>query len=152
MPAKPEAQPGPAERWTQIRGHSRSKRPPAQSGCSTNSHCARSGRERPHRVSPAHPAVPCQPAAGSHETWGRATRTASGGAVSAHRRPGRRSGLPELGVGVGRGLLSGRTKHSITKSDGWDSPGGLGVKILPANAGDPGSIPGLGRPHKPGSN
>ena len=53
---------------------------------------------------------------------------------------------PQPGEGVGGG-----TKHSITKSDSWDFPGGLGVKILPANAGDTGSIPGLGRPHKLGS-
>ena len=29
----------------------------------------------------------------------------------------------------------------------WDFPGGAVVKNLPANAGDTGSIPGLGRSH-----
>ena len=32
---------------------------------------------------------------------------------------------------------------------GRDFPGGPGVKNLPANAGDSGSIPGLGRSHVP---
>ena len=31
-------------------------------------------------------------------------------------------------------------------------PGGLVVKNTPANAGNIGSIPGLGRSHRPGSN
>ena len=34
----------------------------------------------------------------------------------------------------------------------WDFPGGTVVKNLPANAGDTGSIPGLGRSHVPQSN
>ena len=33
-----------------------------------------------------------------------------------------------------------------------DFPGGTVVKNLPANAGDTGSIPGLGRSHMPWSN
>ena len=33
-----------------------------------------------------------------------------------------------------------------------DFPGGAVVKNLPANAGDTGSIPGLGRSHMPWSN
>ena len=33
-----------------------------------------------------------------------------------------------------------------------DFPGGAGVKNPPANAGDTGSIPGLGRCHMPQSN
>ena len=32
---------------------------------------------------------------------------------------------------------------------GWDFPGGTVDKNLPANAGDSGSIPGLGRFHMP---
>ena len=34
----------------------------------------------------------------------------------------------------------------------WDFPGGAVVKNLPANAGDTGSSPGLGRSHMPWSN
>ena len=34
----------------------------------------------------------------------------------------------------------------------WDLPGGVVVKNLPANAGDMGSSPGLGRSHMPRSN
>ena len=34
----------------------------------------------------------------------------------------------------------------------WDFPGGAVVKNLPANAGDTGFIPGLGRSHMPQSN
>ena len=33
-----------------------------------------------------------------------------------------------------------------------DFPGGIVVENPPANAGDTGSIPGLGRPHMPQSN
>ena len=39
-----------------------------------------------------------------------------------------------------------------TKSKYLDFPGGVVVKNLPANAGDTGSIPGLGRSHMPWSN
>ena len=34
----------------------------------------------------------------------------------------------------------------------WDFPGGAVVENLPANAGDTGSSPGLGRSHMPRSN
>ena len=34
----------------------------------------------------------------------------------------------------------------------WDFPGGTVVKNTPANAGDTGSSPGLGRSHMPRSN
>ena len=34
----------------------------------------------------------------------------------------------------------------------WDFPGGPVVRNLPANAGDMGSIPALGRLHKPWGN
>ena len=34
----------------------------------------------------------------------------------------------------------------------WDFPGGAVVKNLPANAGDMGSSPGLGRSHMPRGN
>ena len=36
--------------------------------------------------------------------------------------------------------------------DHWDFPGGTVVKNPPANAGDTGSSPGLGRSHMPQSN
>ena len=38
------------------------------------------------------------------------------------------------------------------KSQGRGFPGGAGVESLPANAGDAGSSPGLGRSHMPRSN
>ena len=38
------------------------------------------------------------------------------------------------------------------KSKPWDFPGGPVVKNLPANAGDTGLIPDLGRSHMPRSN
>ena len=38
------------------------------------------------------------------------------------------------------------------KKDDWDFPGGAVVKNPPANAGDTGSSPGLGRSHMPRSN
>ena len=38
------------------------------------------------------------------------------------------------------------------KNERGDFPGGTVVKNLPANAGDMGSIPGLGRFHMPRSN
>ena len=44
-----------------------------------------------------------------------------------------------------------RNLESI-KNDKQDFPGGSVVKNLPANAGDTGSIPGLGRSHMPWSN
>ena len=34
----------------------------------------------------------------------------------------------------------------------WGFPGGAAVESLPANAGDTGSSPGLGRSHMPRSN
>ena len=50
------------------------------------------------------------------------------------------------------------TVHGVTKSRTWLSDftllltDGPGVKNLPTNAGDMGSIPGPGRPHMPQSN
>ena len=38
------------------------------------------------------------------------------------------------------------SKHSF-KDEDWDFPGGTVVKNPPANAGDMGSSPGLGRSH-----
>ena len=38
------------------------------------------------------------------------------------------------------------------KSDAWGFPGGTVVESLPANAGDTGSSPGLGRSHMPRGN
>ena len=45
-----------------------------------------------------------------------------------------------------------RAKQNKTKIDLGDFPGGAVVKNPPANAGDTGSIPGLGRSHMPQSN
>ena len=39
-----------------------------------------------------------------------------------------------------------------SKGIGWGFPGGEVVENLPANAGDMGSSPGLGRSHMPQSN
>ena len=47
-------------------------------------------------------------------------------------------------------LLSWSQKHHLKNNK--DFPGGPGVKNPPANAGDSGSIPSLGRPHIPQSN
>ena len=43
-------------------------------------------------------------------------------------------------------------KTIIQKESCGDFPGGAVVENLPANAGDTGSIPGLGRSHMPRSN
>ena len=43
-------------------------------------------------------------------------------------------------------------KHEMLYKYWWDFPGGAVVKNLPANAGDTGSIPGLGRSHMPQNN
>ena len=42
--------------------------------------------------------------------------------------------------------------YITTIKDIWGFPGGAVVENLPANAGDTGSSPGLGRSHMPGSN
>ena len=42
-----------------------------------------------------------------------------------------------------------KMRLNVTK---WSFPGGAVVKNLPANAGETGSIPGLGRSHMPWSN
>ena len=48
----------------------------------------------------------------------------------------------------------GRKKsgRESSKYNQWGFPGGAVVKNLPANAGDTGSSPGLGRSHMPRSN
>ena len=43
-------------------------------------------------------------------------------------------------------------KRQKLKTQVWDFPGGAVVKNPPANAGDTGSSPGLGRSHVPRSN
>ena len=43
-------------------------------------------------------------------------------------------------------------KRNQSKLDNWGFPGGAVVENLPANAGDTGSSPGLGRSHMPRSN
>ena len=45
----------------------------------------------------------------------------------------------------------GTPANTILSKDPWDFPGGA-VKNPPANAGDTGLIPGLGRSHMPQSN
>ena len=52
-----------------------------------------------------------------------------------------------------RNLKAAREKQLVTyKRDSRDFPGGAVVKNLPANAGDMGSSPGLGRSHVPQRN
>ena len=43
-------------------------------------------------------------------------------------------------------------KKKLKKLDSWGFPGGAVVENLPANAGDTGSSPGLGRSHMPWGN
>ena len=45
-----------------------------------------------------------------------------------------------------------RTSRKCYKTGLWGFPGGAVVENLPANAGDTGSSPGLGRSHMPRSN
>ena len=52
--------------------------------------------------------------------------------------------------GMERGKRSKVTVEKIDKH--WGFPGGAVVENLPANAGDTGSSPGLGRSHVPRSN
>ena len=49
-------------------------------------------------------------------------------------------------------LLGIFPEKTIIKKDTWGFPGGAVVENLPANAGDTGSSPGLGRSHMPQSN
>ena len=54
-----------------------------------------------------------------------------------------------------REMQARRFSHQLTsntRTSKWGFPGGTVVKNPPANAGDPGSIPGLGRSHMPWSN
>ena len=51
---------------------------------------------------------------------------------------------------IPKGALMENTGGSKTQP--WDFPGGTVVKNLPANAGDTGSIPSLGRSHMLRSN
>ena len=63
-------------------------------------------------------------------------------------------------LGIGLGLREPCSGHqgswqgwgAQTKGKPWGFPGGTVVKNLPANAGDTGSSPGLGRSHMPRSN
>ena len=43
-------------------------------------------------------------------------------------------------------------RNVASKNPQWGFPGGVVVENLPANAGDTGSSPGLGRSHMPQSN
>ena len=45
-----------------------------------------------------------------------------------------------------------KIKKELQRKYLWDFPGGAVVKNPPANAGDTGSIPALGRSHMPWSN
>ena len=49
-------------------------------------------------------------------------------------------------------LLGIYPEKTIIQKDTWGFPGGAAVENLPANAGDTGSSPGLGRSHMPRSN
>ena len=54
-----------------------------------------------------------------------------------------------------RAKLGGRGRGPRLRAEEaapWDFPDGSVVKGLPANAGDTGSVPGLGRSHMPCSN
>ena len=53
----------------------------------------------------------------------------------------------KIAVGERKGLLGDCIKSCV-----WGFPGGAVVENLPANAGDTGSSPGLGRSHMPWSN
>ena len=44
------------------------------------------------------------------------------------------------------------TEKAIIQKESWGFPGGAVVENLPANAGDTGASPGLGRSHMPWSN
>ena len=48
--------------------------------------------------------------------------------------------------------ISDKGPESRVKNSQWGFPGGAVVESLPANAGDTGSSPGLGRSHMPRSN
>ena len=49
-------------------------------------------------------------------------------------------------------LVGKKKKQSIVKKENKDFPGGSVIKNPPANEGDTGLIPGLGRSHMPWSN
>ena len=49
-------------------------------------------------------------------------------------------------------LLGTYPEKTIIQKKSWGFPGGAVVENLPANAGDTGSSPGLGRSHMPQSN
>ena len=53
---------------------------------------------------------------------------------------------------VGIFSISNHLVYTLSILQFWDFPGGAVVKNLPANAGDMGSSPGLGRSHMPWSN
>ena len=61
------------------------------------------------------------------------------------------SGLRGCGL-QGQGSMLTKQRQWALKSEGWGFPGGAVVENLPANAGDTGSSPGLGRSHMPRSN
>ena len=78
------------------------------------------------------------------------------------RAAGVREGAWHRGLGQGHlPMGTDRFPHSSNqythecvpaKDESWGFPGGAVVKNPPANAGDTGSSPGLGRPHMPRSN
>ena len=69
-----------------------------------------------------------------------------------------RVGIPNMGsVHIGVIVVSRRrdafsARHTAIKKISQGFPGGAVVENLPANAGDTGSSPGLGRSHTPRSN
>ena len=66
--------------------------------------------------------------------------------VSTPRPPPPRTPAPLLSTG------QAQVKLILKKAPGGDFPGGAVVENPPANAGDTGSSPGLGRSHMPRSN
>ena len=50
------------------------------------------------------------------------------------------------------GIAQSHQKIGVERMSDWGFPGGAVVKNLPANAGDTGTIPSLGRSHMPQSN
>ena len=61
-------------------------------------------------------------------------------------------GLSEPGAGPGLAATQRRNRSTVKVQEWRDFPGGTVVKNPPANSGDVGSSPGLGRSHMPRSN
>ena len=53
---------------------------------------------------------------------------------------------------INKAVFAHRLHNCLCRKSEWGFPGGAVVENLPANAGDTGSSPGLGRSHMPWSN